>query len=266
MRRCRWRWTGTGSSPAFTLGGANLNFFPVGQMARRSGIVYIRRSTRDQPVYKLALRAYIGQLIRNRKNLSWSIEGGRTRTGKLRPPTYGIVRYVVDSIEATPDTEAVVVPVSIVYEQLHEVGLMTAEARGGRKRPEDVRWLVNFARLQTKRLGRAYLDFGEPLPLRERLAELRARGSERTATSSSGSPWTPRTGSTGRRRSPPQRWCAWRCWPPTGRSPSTASWPPSRRWPATSAARHWPVAGAADLTDRATIAPHAAGAGPPPAC
>ena len=139
-----------GISPAFTLGGANLNFFPVGHLARRSGIVYIRRSTQDQPVYKLALRAYIGQLIRNRKNLSWSIEGGRTRTGKLRPPTYGIVRYVVDAIEATPDTEAVIVPVSIVYEQLHEVGVMTAEARGGRKRPEDLRWLVNFARLQSQ--------------------------------------------------------------------------------------------------------------------
>jgi glycerol-3-phosphate O-acyltransferase len=167
-----------GISPAYTLGGANLNFFPVGHLARHSGIVYIRRSTRDLPVYKLALRAYIGQLIRNRANLSWSIEGGRTRTGKLRPPTYGIVRYVVDAIEATPGTEALIVPVSIVYEQLHEVGLMTAEARGGRKRPEDLRWLVNFARLQANRLGRAYLDFGEPMPIRERLAELRGEDEE----------------------------------------------------------------------------------------
>jgi glycerol-3-phosphate O-acyltransferase len=179
-----------GLSPAFTLGGSNLNFFPVNHLARRSGIVYIRRSTQDQPVYRLTLRAYIGQLIRNRQNLSWSIEGGRTRTGKLRPPTYGILRYVVDAIDAAPDdadagsmelrqdrpsqgAEALIVPVSIVYEQLHEVGSMTAEARGARKRPEDVRWLVNFARLQANRLGRAYLDFGEPVPLRERMAELR---------------------------------------------------------------------------------------------
>ncbi|GAA3247752.1 lysophospholipid acyltransferase [Dactylosporangium siamense] len=162
-----------GLSPAFTLGGANLSFFPVNHLARRSGIVYIRRSTQDLPVYRLTLRAYIGQLIRNRQNLSWSIEGGRTRTGKLRPPTYGILRYVVDAIDAAPDTEALIVPVSIVYEQLHEVGAMTAEARGARKRPEDVRWLVNFARLQKHRLGRAYLDFGEPVPLRERMAELR---------------------------------------------------------------------------------------------
>ncbi|MET7419939.1 lysophospholipid acyltransferase [Dactylosporangium sp. NPDC005555] len=162
-----------GLSPAFTLGGANLNLFPVNHVARRSGIVYIRRATQDQPVYRFTLRAYIGRLIRNRQNLSWSIEGGRTRTGKLRPPTYGILRYVTDALDAAPDAEALIVPVSIVYEQLHEVGAMTAEARGARKRPEDVRWLVNFARLQANRLGRAYLDFGEPVPLRERMAELR---------------------------------------------------------------------------------------------
>ena len=51
---------------------------------------------------------------------------------------------------------------------------MTAEARGGVKRPEDLRWLVNFARSQGERLGRAYLDFGTPLAVRERLAELHA--------------------------------------------------------------------------------------------
>lgn len=241
-----------GIQPAFTLGGANLNFFPVGQMARRSGILYIRRSTQDQPVYKLALRAYIGQLIRNRKNLSWSIEGGRTRTGKLRPPTYGIVRYVVDAIEATPDVEAVIVPVSIVYEQLHEVGLMTAEAKGGRKRPEDVRWLVNFARQQTRRLGRAYLDFGEPLPLRERLAELRAEDPtgrnlvERVALDTSHRI----------NRATPVTATAVVCLAMLAADRALtldgvlATVAPMAGY---IASRGWPVAGAANLTDRATI-------------
>lgn len=163
----------SGISPAYIFGGANLDFFPFGAMARNVGMVFIRRSTGDLPVYRLALRSYIGQLTRNRKNLGWSIEGGRTRTGKLRPPAYGILRYVVDAIEATPGPETLIVPVSIVYEQLHEVGLMTSEARGGKKRPEDLRWLVNFARSQRERLGNAYLEFGEPIPVRERLAEYR---------------------------------------------------------------------------------------------
>jgi glycerol-3-phosphate O-acyltransferase len=241
-----------GISPAYTLGGANLNFFPVGHLARHSGIVYIRRSTKDQPVYKVALRAYIGELIRGRKNLSWSIEGGRTRTGKLRPPTYGIVRYVVDAIEATPDVEAMIVPVSIVYEQLHELGVLTAEARGGRKRPEDLRWLVNFARLQSHRLGRAYLDFGEPFPLRERLAELRGEDPqgghlvERIALSTSH----------GINRATPVTVTAVVCLAMLAADRAlTLDEVLTTVAPIADyvAARRWPVAGAANLTDRATI-------------
>jgi glycerol-3-phosphate O-acyltransferase len=57
------------------------------------------------------------------------------------------------------------------------VAAMTTEAYGGVKRPEDLRFLVRLARQQGERLGRAYLDFGEPLPLRKRLEELRAKES-----------------------------------------------------------------------------------------
>ena len=160
-------------SPPYFMGGANLDFFPFGSIARRVGVVFIRRSTGDSPIYRFALRSYIGRLTLNRKNIAWSIEGGRTRTGKLRTPAYGILRYVVDAIEATPGPETLIIPVAIVYEQLHEVGTMTSEARGGKKRPEDLRWLYGFARSQGDRLGNAYLEFGEPIPVRERLAELR---------------------------------------------------------------------------------------------
>jgi glycerol-3-phosphate O-acyltransferase len=139
-------------------------------------MVHIRRSTGDAPVYRLALRAFIGQLVANRANLIWSIEGGRSRTGKLRPPRYGLLRYVVDAVEAMDAPEALVVPVSIVYDQLpaHEVSLMISEARGLGKQPENARWLLDYARGLHHRLGRVYVDPGRPLRLRERLAELRA--------------------------------------------------------------------------------------------
>ena len=166
----------SGISPPYGLAGANLNFFPLGTVARRTGIVHIRRSTSDVPVYRLALRAYVGQLVANRANLIWSIEGGRSRTGKLRPPRYGLLRYVVDAVEAGDAPEALVVPVSVVYDQLpaHEVSLMVSEARGLGKQPENVRWLLGYARGLRHRLGRVYVDLGQPLRLRERLAELRA--------------------------------------------------------------------------------------------
>ncbi|WP_156664618.1 lysophospholipid acyltransferase [Mycobacterium sp. 852002-51057_SCH5723018] len=161
-------------SPALTFGGANLNFFPMGAWAKRTGTIFIRRQTKDIPVYRFALRAYAAQLVQNRANLAWSIEGGRTRTGKLRPPVFGILRYISDSVDEIEGPEVYLVPTSIVYDQLHEVEAMTTEAYGATKRPEDFRFLIRLARQQGERLGRAYLDFGEPLPLRKRLEELRA--------------------------------------------------------------------------------------------
>ncbi len=161
-------------SPALTFGGANLNFFPMGAWAKRTGTIFIRRQTKDIPVYRFVLRAYAAQLVQNHANLTWSIEGGRTRTGKLRPPVYGILRYISDAVDEIDGPEVYLVPTSIVYDQLHEVEAMTTEAYGATKRPEDFRFLVRLARQQGERLGRAYLDFGEPLPLRKRLEELRA--------------------------------------------------------------------------------------------
>jgi glycerol-3-phosphate O-acyltransferase len=161
-------------SPALTFGGANLNFFPMGSWAKRTGTIFIRRQTKDIPVYRFVLRAYAAQLVQNHANLTWSIEGGRTRTGKLRPPVFGILRYITDAVDEIDGPEVYLVPTSIVYDQLHEVEAMTTEAYGAVKRPEDLRFLIRLARQQGERLGRAYLDFGEPLPLRKRLEELRA--------------------------------------------------------------------------------------------
>jgi glycerol-3-phosphate O-acyltransferase len=161
-------------SPALTFGGSNMNFFPLGGWAKRTGAIFIRRQTKDIPVYRFALRAYSAQLVQNHVNLTWSIEGGRTRTGKLRPPVFGILRYITDAVDEIDGPEVYLVPTSIVYDQLHEVEAMTTEAYGAVKRPEDLRFMIRLARQQGERLGRAYLDFGEPLPLRKRLEELRA--------------------------------------------------------------------------------------------
>ena len=169
-----------GISPFFGFAGANMMFFPMGNVARRTGYMRLRRTTADSPVYRLALRSLEAQLVTTRANLVWSIEGGRTRTGKLRPPRYGLLRYLVDAVESVDGPEAMIVPISIVYDQVpaREVAVTTSEALGQRKRPENMRWLLSYAWLTRQRLGRAFIDVGEPLPLRQRLAELRAEDPE----------------------------------------------------------------------------------------
>ena len=86
-------------SPTYTFGGANLNLPVIGTVASRTGLIFIRRATQEIPVYRLALRSYIRQMVTNKRNLAWSIEGGRTRTGKLRPPVHGILKYLTDTVQ-----------------------------------------------------------------------------------------------------------------------------------------------------------------------
>ena len=71
--------------------GINMNFLGFGALARRVGAIFLRRTFQEDPIYKLVFRRYIDFLIRNRTPLSWSIEGTRSRTGKLSPPKLGLV-------------------------------------------------------------------------------------------------------------------------------------------------------------------------------
>ena len=161
-----------GIDQALGLAGANLNFFPMGSVLRRTGALFIRRSMKDDAVYRFVLRAYLAHILERRENLGWSIEGGRTRTGKLRPPRYGALRYVVDAVRRGHGPEAYLLPVSVVYDQLGEVANMTAEALGESKKPEDIGWLMRFALMQRNQGGTARIDIGEAIPLRQRIAEL----------------------------------------------------------------------------------------------
>src|SRR5450755_838038 len=60
------------------LGGNNLAFWPIGPLGKRAGVIFIRRSFGDDPVYKLAVREFLGHLVAKRFNIEWYIEGGRT--------------------------------------------------------------------------------------------------------------------------------------------------------------------------------------------
>jgi len=155
--------------PNLVLGGNNLAFWPVAPVAQRAGTIFIRRQFGSDPIYKLAMRSYLSFIVEKRFNLEWYIEGGRSRTGKLRPPKLGLLAYVAEAVEALDDADATIVPVSIVYDQLPEIAVMAQESAGGTKRPEDLKWLVKYARGQRVHRGEARVRFGEPFSLRTEL-------------------------------------------------------------------------------------------------
>jgi len=151
--------------------GNNMSWWPMGDWCRRTGNIILRRSIGDDPLYKYVLRQYLGHVIDQRNNLEWYIEGGRTRTGKLRDPKFGLLTYLVDAVEAFDDNRDVyLVPTSIVYDGLPEVTSLISEQQGSTKKPETISWLLNYPRATGHGFGQVHLCIGEPLSLRRALA------------------------------------------------------------------------------------------------
>jgi glycerol-3-phosphate O-acyltransferase len=149
--------------PNHTAGGINMNFFPVGPLVRRTGVFFIRRSFKDNDLYKFVLRTYLDYLVENRFPLEWYLEGGRSRTGKLLPPRFGLLAYVVDAWRRGKSDDLMLVPVSIVYDQIQDLGSYTTEAQGGAKEAESMAWAFRYARSLRRRYGNIHLRFGEPI-------------------------------------------------------------------------------------------------------
>ncbi len=153
--------------PNHTAGGKNMDFLPVGPVLRRSGIFFIRREFKDNEPYKFVLRQYIDYLLEKRFNLEWYIEGGRSRTGKLRPPRFGLLAYVVDTYLRDLVDDVVLIPVAIAYDQISDVAAHAAEQQGGAKEAESATWMVKTLGNLRRRYGKIYIRFGKTLSLAE---------------------------------------------------------------------------------------------------
>ncbi len=119
-----------GHPPNHTAGGINMNFLPIGPIIRRSGVFFIRRSFKNDPIYKFVLHHYIDFLIEKRFSLEWYIEGERSRSGKLLPPRFGLLAHVVDAYRRGKAEDVMLIPVSIAYDQMQVVRDFAAEQSG----------------------------------------------------------------------------------------------------------------------------------------
>jgi glycerol-3-phosphate O-acyltransferase len=154
-----------GLPPNLTAGGINMKFFPIGGLLRRHGIFFIRRTFKGNEPYKFVLKRYIDYLLAKRFPLEWYLEGGRSRSGKLRPPRYGMLSYVADSWRRGSCDDVVLIPTSIAYDQIQDVGAHAAEQRGEAKQKESLSWMLRVLRSLRRRYGRIHLAFGEPVRL-----------------------------------------------------------------------------------------------------
>ena len=146
-----------------TFGGINMAFLGLGSLLRRSGVIFIRRSFQNNPIYKMCLRLYVAYLLEKHFPLAWAIEGTRSRTGKLMPPKLGILKYVVEAAKEVNSGNLHVVPVSIVYDLIPDVADYVAEQGGQKKTAESLSWFFGYLLGMRKPHGRISLEFGEPV-------------------------------------------------------------------------------------------------------
>ncbi len=141
--------------------GINMNFAGFGALARRVGAIFLRRNFQEDAVYKLVFRHYIDYLIRNRLSLTWSIEGTRSRTGKLSPPKLGILNWVLEAVERQQVKDVKLVPVSIAFDRIAEVDDYVALQRGSPKRRESLLWFIQYIFGAKEPQGKIYIRFAE---------------------------------------------------------------------------------------------------------
>src|SRR5690606_2244275 len=152
--------------------GDNLNFMPVGPVFRRGGAFFIRRSFKGDRLYAAVVDAYIRRLIRDGYPIELFLEGGRSRTGKLLAPKYGLLNMIVDAALAVPQQKVHFVPVSIGYERVIEADSYQREVSGGEKKKEDATDLLHAREALRHRYGRINVQMSTPITLDDICAEL----------------------------------------------------------------------------------------------
>lgn len=136
------------------------------------GAMWIRRSFGNDTLYTTLVQAYIDTLLQGGYNFECFIEGGRSRTGKLLSPKFGILSFVLDSLLSGRVEDAIICPVSTQYDKVIETEGYVTELLGYPKKKENLAdFLTDGSSVLSLRLGRVDVRFHEPWSLRKYIDE-----------------------------------------------------------------------------------------------
>jgi glycerol-3-phosphate O-acyltransferase len=131
-----------------------------------TGAIPIRRNTKD-PAYLVTLKAYVAEVLL-RRDLLFYLEGGRSYSGELKPAKTGLLHAAMLATEAAP----VVIPTAIAYDLVLEDHILAPQATRRRHHPFS-REIAEMVRYAVGYQSRAFVTFGEPIPLSDHLTDSR---------------------------------------------------------------------------------------------
>jgi glycerol-3-phosphate O-acyltransferase len=153
----------------FIAAGNNLSFFPMGYIFRKSGAFFLRRSFKGNKVYPAVFAKYLAILLKEGLPLEFFIEGGRSRTGKMVIPKYGLLSMVIQAYQEKYSENLAMIPVYIGYDRVIEEKSYLKELSGATKTPENTAEIIKTGKILSKRFGRVYVNVGEPMIMKSYL-------------------------------------------------------------------------------------------------
>jgi glycerol-3-phosphate O-acyltransferase len=154
----------------FVAAGTNLSFFPMGYIFRKSGAFFLRRSFKGNDLYGEVFAKYVKVLLKEGLPLEFFIEGGRSRTGKMVMPKYGLLSMILQAYQEKACEDLAAIPVYIGYDRVIEEKAYLQELGGAPKEREKATEMIKSSKLLRKRYGRVYMNVGDPILLKSYLA------------------------------------------------------------------------------------------------
>jgi 1-acyl-sn-glycerol-3-phosphate acyltransferase len=120
--------------PQIAAGDDFLDMAGVNWIFRHSGAFFLKRSFRNDLLYRAIFEEYVQQLLLHGQTLEFFIEGTRSRTGKNLPPKSGLLGMATEPYFEGKLDDMHIVPVFIGYEKMIEeenhARQLTGEPRG----------------------------------------------------------------------------------------------------------------------------------------
>ncbi|XP_012526065.1 dihydroxyacetone phosphate acyltransferase [Monomorium pharaonis] len=138
----------------------------VGELLRKTGAFYIRRSFSNDLLYKQIFRAYISTIVSHSdRAIEFFVEGTRSRSQKSTMPKYGLLSIIVESLLQGDVPDIHFIPMSINYERPPEELLFVYEMLGVPKPKESTAGLFRSLSILQKPFshGRIFFNIGEPI-------------------------------------------------------------------------------------------------------
>ncbi|XP_043682504.1 dihydroxyacetone phosphate acyltransferase isoform X2 [Vespula pensylvanica] len=138
----------------------------IGELLRKTGAFYMRRSFSNDLLYKEIFKAYVNCLVNHSdRAIEFFIEGTRSRSQKSIEPKYGFLSIILDAYLQGTVPEIQFLPISISYDRPLEEKLFVYELLGVPKPKETTTALLRSMSMLKNLVsyGSVFFNIGEPI-------------------------------------------------------------------------------------------------------